>query len=115
MFWSTTIIRELTLESGKSYTYVKTIGKITSLCVVRWRGSMLCPGMVCVLCAVQSETLLLKFVPVHLLCVQKFLVSTSGQQFHDKLFLFVIYSVGIQLLNFILGLKQCCVIFSTFS
>jgi hypothetical protein len=56
MFRSTTIIRELTLEPGKSYTQVKTIGKITSLCVMRWCGSMLCPGMVCVLCAVQSES-----------------------------------------------------------
>jgi hypothetical protein len=33
MFWSTTVIRELRLEPGLSYAYVKTIGKITSLCV----------------------------------------------------------------------------------
>jgi hypothetical protein len=56
MFRSTTIIRELTFEPDYSYTYVKTIGKITSLCIMQWCGSMLCPGMVYVLCAVQGDT-----------------------------------------------------------
>jgi hypothetical protein len=51
-----TIIRELTLEPAESYTYVKTIGKITSLCIMLWYGSMLCPNMVFVLCAMLGET-----------------------------------------------------------
>jgi hypothetical protein len=54
MFRSMTITRELTLEPGYSYTYVITIGEITSLYIKRWCGSMLCPGMVCVLCAVRG-------------------------------------------------------------
>jgi hypothetical protein len=41
MFRSTTIIRELTLEPGWSYAYVKAIGKITSLCIMRCCGSMM--------------------------------------------------------------------------
>jgi hypothetical protein len=41
MFRSAAIIRELTFESGYRYTYVKTIGRITSLCVMRWCGSTL--------------------------------------------------------------------------
>jgi hypothetical protein len=41
MFRPTTTIRELTLEPGQSYAYVKTIGKITSSFVVRWCGNML--------------------------------------------------------------------------
>jgi hypothetical protein len=55
MLQSMTIIRELTFEPGQSYTDVETIGKITSLCIMRWSDSMLCPGMVCVLCALQAQ------------------------------------------------------------
>jgi hypothetical protein len=41
----------LHLNLGISYICVKTISKIPSLCIVRCCGSMLCPGMGCVLCA----------------------------------------------------------------
>ena len=40
MFRSTTIIRELAIESGQSYIYVKTFGEITSLFIMRLCGSM---------------------------------------------------------------------------
>jgi energy-converting hydrogenase Eha subunit C len=69
MLWATTIIRELTLEPGVSYTYVKTISKITSLCIMQWCGSLLCPGMVCVLCAVQVETRPAQHTVIEPICI----------------------------------------------
>jgi len=41
MFRSSTIIRELALNLAKSYIYVQTFAKITSLFIMRLFGSML--------------------------------------------------------------------------
>jgi hypothetical protein len=46
----------LHLSLAKVALMFKKIGKITSLCVMRWCDGMLYPGMVCVLHAAQSET-----------------------------------------------------------
>ena len=40
MFRSTTIIRELAIEPGYSYIDIKTFGKVMSLIVMRWCGSV---------------------------------------------------------------------------
>ena len=54
MFRSTTIIRELAIELGSSYIYIKTKQKLRHYLLCG--GVAACPGMACVLCAVQSET-----------------------------------------------------------
>ena len=55
MFRSTTIIRDLAIVPGYSYIDIKTFGKVISLIVMRWCGSMSQYGVCTVCCALQRK------------------------------------------------------------
>ena len=55
MFRSTTIIRELAIEPGRSYIDIKTFSKVTSSFVMRWCGSMSQYGG-CIVCCAERDS-----------------------------------------------------------
>ena len=84
-----TISRELYLYLTKSYIYVKTLGKITSLYILGDVAA--CRRAACVLCAVQSELTLKIFVTHcrltdHHVITSLFLILVSAVEIEPETF-----------------------------